>query len=194
MTSETWPHSAEAPPGATAARGDIFAGAPAWFAIQVKRHNERRVVRHLTRHAIPTFSPSIEVVRRYRTRQITKLEPLFPSYLFVQMTPPSPNATNWSLVRWTPGVRRILGTGETPVGVPDEVIEAIQDRVRKLGFVRPGSPFTPGSWVRFRSGPLAGLRAVFDRPMSKTGRVRVLLELLGQPRGVAVNELDLESA
>jgi hypothetical protein len=43
-------------------------------------------------------------------------------------------------------------------------------------------------------GSLAGLEAVFDRPMSRSGRVRVLMELLGQQRGVEVDILDLESA
>ncbi len=98
----------------------------------------------------------------------------------------------WDAVRWTPGVRLILGTPDTPV--PNEVIETIQARVSEAGYVRPGPQFTCGSQVRFRHGPLAGLEAVFERQMSRAGRVRVLLKLLGQQRGVEVNEYDLESA
>lgn len=179
-------------PDPSPGRGDF--ATLTWYAVQVKRHREQQVLRHLAQHAIPSFSPSIEVVRRYRARRLTRLEPLFPGYLFLQMSRSQTNATGWSLVRWTPGVRSILGTDGTPVGVPDGIIEAIQARVRQLGFIRSSSPFTPGARVRFRYGPLAGLEGVFDRPMSSAGRVRVLLELLGQPSGVAVNELDLESA
>jgi len=82
---------------------------------------------------------------------------------------------HWHIVRWTPGVRRTLGTDDTPVPMPLEAIEAIQER------------------VRIRSGPLAGFEAVFDRPMARDGRVRVLLELLGQVGRTEVDELDLES-
>lgn len=88
----------------------------------------------------------------------------------------------------------MLGVEEAPVPVPDEVIETIQARVRDLGFVRLGGRFQRGARVTIQSGPLRGLEAVFDRPLSRAGRVRVLLELLGQPRSVEVDELELESA
>jgi len=38
------------------------------------------------------------------------------------------------------------------------------------------------------------LEAVFARPLSRQGRVRVLVELLGGRRGVEVDELDLDPA
>ncbi len=174
--------------------GETLGVKPSWYAVQVKRHDERRVVRHLTRKEIPSFLPFIEVVRRYRTRRVTRIEPLFPGYLFVQMDPVDLNPSCWHTVRWTPGVRLILGTEDTPVPLPDSVIEAIQTRVKELGFVRPGVGFAAGSRVRIRYGPLAGLEAVFDRQMSRAGRVRVLLELLGQQRSVEVELVDLESA
>jgi len=91
-------------------------------------------------------------------------------------------------------VRRILSIADTPVPVPDEVIAVIQQRIRDHGFVRPGFRFAVGSRVRILHGPLAGLEAVFARPLSRQGRVRVLVELLGGRRGVEVDELDLDPA
>ncbi len=168
--------------------------APAWYAVQVKPHREVRVHRHFAIKAIPSFLPSIEVVRFSRRRPAARLEPLFPGYLFVHLAPLERNPSCWHAVRWNPGVRLILGTGDRPVPIPDEVIAAIQARVRDLGFIRPASRFDRGARVVIRSGPLAGLEAVFDRPMSRDGRVRVLLEFLGQQRAVEVDEVDLESA
>jgi transcriptional antiterminator RfaH len=181
-------------PQAEVERGGVLRLELAWYAVQVKRHDEQRVVRALALRGIPSFCPTIEVMRHYRTRRVTKLEPLFPNYLFVQMAPVPVNPGGWCVVRWTSGVRCVLGTDDLPIPVPDEVIRAIQARVRDLGFVRPSPRFSAGSRVRFRHGPLVGLEAVFERGMSKTGRVRVLLSLLGQPRGVAVDELDLDPA
>lgn len=167
---------------------------PSWYAIQTKRHEERRVVRHLALRAIPSLLPFIEVVRRYGGRRVARVEPLFPGYLFVQLSPWEVNPAGWSAVQWSPGVRRILGTEEVPVPVPDETIATIKTRMSDFGFIRPGPRFVSGSQVRFRHGPLVGLEAIFEGPMSREGRVRVLLELLGQPRLIEVDEVDLETA
>jgi transcriptional antiterminator RfaH len=165
-----------------------------WYAVRAKRGQEARVVAHLTPRGVGTLLPLLEVVRRYRTRRVTLLEPLFPGYLFVRTPPAAADPRTYDRVRWAPGVRYVLGTEEGPVTVPDEVIGAIQARVAELGFVRPRRGYDRGARVRFLRGPLEGLEAVFDRPMSRTGRVRVLLDLLGQPRGVEVDLADLESA
>ncbi len=163
-----------------------------WYAVQAKSHNEARVLYHLTQKTIPTFLPLVEVVHRYRSRRVARLEPLFPGYLFVQLERIDSNPGCWNAVRWTPGVRSILGTEGTPVPVPDGVIEAIQDRIKDFGFIRPGLRFQLNSRVRITQGPLSGLEAVFDRLLSRSGRVRVLMELLGQQRGVEVDAVDLE--
>jgi transcriptional antiterminator RfaH len=163
--------------------------ASAWYVVQAKRHQEERVRAHLAGKALPVFLPLLEVVHRYRARRVRRLEPLFPGYLFVRL---DGEAAGWQAVRWSPGVHRILTVADEPVAVPDGIIEAIQARIGTLGFVRPGITYRPGSRVRILRGPLAGLDAVFARPMSRTGRVRVLVQLLGGRRRVELDELDLE--
>lgn len=165
-----------------------------WYAVQVKRHNERRGERQLMLRDIPVLLPFIEVVRRYRTRRVVLLEPLFPGYLFAQMEAMDAAPERWQALRWAPGVKRVLGTSDVPIPVDDGVIDAIRARTRELGFVRPVLGHVPGSRVRIRGGPMAGLEAVFDCAMSRTGRVRVLLELLGQEARVEVDAFDLEMA
>ncbi len=164
-----------------------------WYAVQVKRYEEHRVVHHLAMKAIPTFLPLMESVRRHG-RGGARLEPLFPGYLFVQLEALELNPGHWHIARWTPGVRRILGTEYTPVPMPAEAMETVRAQVRELGFVRPGARFTSGARVRIRSGPLAGLEAIFDRPISRAGRVLVLLELLGQVGRAEVDEARLDAA
>jgi transcriptional antiterminator RfaH len=164
-----------------------------WYAVQVKRHEEQRVVRHLALRAIPTFLPLIESFRR-RGRCATRLEPLFPGYLFVELPALERHPGPWHTARWTPGVRRILGTDLTPVPMPAEAMDAIRARVQALGFVRPGARFTTGTKVRIQSGPLSGLEAIFDRPIPREGRVLVLLELLGQVGRAELDEASLDAA
>jgi transcription antitermination factor NusG len=169
--------------------------AVAWYVVQVKRYEEHRVIRYLATKPISTFLPLIESSGRRNTRRgFDRLEPLFPGYLFVQMRPLDLLPEHWHILRWTPGVRRILGTDATPVPMPAEAILAIQERMRGVGYVRLGMRFGTGARVRIRSGPLAGLEGIFDRPVSRRGRVLVLLEMLGQMGRTEVDELELESA
>lgn len=182
--------------GGDYARQEPLTGAAvlsSWYVIQVKPRQEGRVLRRLALAAIGTTLPFIEATRRRGAGKVRVLEPLFPGYLFIRLPPISGDPAGWNRVRWTPGVVRVLGVGETPVAVPPELIESIEDRTRELGFVRLPSPFTNGARVRLRSGPLQDLEAMFDRPLSRAGRVLVLLQLLGQPTPVEVDEdcLDL---
>jgi len=152
------------------------------------------VVRHLALSAIITFLPYVEVSRRRGYGKTKYLEPLFPGYLFARVAPVERVPASWNAVRWAPGVLRILATGSTPVSVPEELIEAIGNRTSEHGFVRLPSPLVSGTKVRVCSGPFEDLEAIFDRPLSRSGRVRVLLELLGQRTSVEIDEDYLDPA
>lgn len=167
---------------------------PAWYALHVKRNNEHRVVERLTLKSVQTFLPLIESVRSRRRRHGAPLDPLFPGYLFVRMGGVEESPGRWHAVQWTPGVRLILGTDGIPVPILGGVVEGIQERVREYGFVRRGIPFQPRARVRFGTGPMSGLEALFEHPMSGSGRVRVLMSLLGRQTGIEVDALDLEDA
>src|SRR5690349_13734607 len=99
-------------------------GSTAWYALHVKPHAERRVSDHLSLKPIPTFLPLIETIRSRRTRRLAVLEPLFPGYLFVHLDCVDTDP-RWQAVRWTPGVRRVLGTEGNPGPIPDDVMAAI---------------------------------------------------------------------
>lgn len=180
-------------PPAWPARGQS-AAASQWYVIQAKPRQEARVVRHLALAALSSFLPFIEVTRRRRSARTTCLEPLFPGYLFIRLAPLHRDPGMWNTVRWTPGVSRILTVGATPVPVPEEFVAEIEKRTSEHGFVRLASPLVNGARVRVCSGPFQDLEAVFDRPLSRAGRVRVLLQLMGQPTSVEIDEDELEPA
>lgn len=162
-----------------------------WYVLHSKPHQESRVTFHLQRRlpSLEVFVPLIEVPQKRKGRKLTLLEPLFPGYLFATI-PPEPSA--WSTVRWTPGVKHILSCGEDPVRVPSGLIAEIRARVAEHGFVRPGLPFEPGERVRLRKGPFAGLEGIFERQLSPTGRVRVLVQLLSRTIPIDMDVLELE--
>lgn len=146
-----------------------------WFAVQTKPRSEETAIVFLSQRDVVTFLPRLQVKRRHGSRKWEILEPLFPGYLFVRVTP-EPHVID--RVRWTPGVMRILGDGDAPIPVPEDAVCFLQQRVGDRGFVVPGPIFVPGVRVRFTEGPLAHLAGIIERRMSGPDRVRVLLELL----------------
>jgi transcription antitermination factor NusG len=111
-------------------------------------------------------------------------EPLFPGYIFVQC-PLRPDLV--SKVRWTPGIRRLLGDSEQPTPLSEEIVSYLRQREGPSGFITAKAVLVPGTRVRFTSGPFALLEGVIERPGSGADRVRVLLHLLSTPLSVEVD-------
>ncbi len=165
---------------------------PCWYAVQTKPRHEYRVQHWLReRSGLLVFLPRVEEIRKRRSRRVTIVEPLFPSYLFVQMRlEPDP----WYAVRWAPGVKHIVGTEETPTPVPVEAMMLLMDRCGAGEVIQWRPPFQAGEPVRVVTGPFAGLEGILDRPSGRGERVRVLLRLLGSTTPVEMDVTDIEIA
>lgn len=164
---------------------------PHWYAVQTKPRQEDRVLYWLhQRCSLPVFLPKVERLQRRQSRRVTIVEPLFPSYVFVRMKlEPEP----WHIVKWTPGVRLIVCTGEVPTPVPSEAMELLKDRYGESDVLQWRPVFRAGEPVRIVHGPLAGLEGILERPCSRGDRVRVLLSLLGGTTPVEMDVTDIEA-
>jgi transcription elongation factor/antiterminator RfaH len=162
----------------------------AWYAVQTKPRCEERVISRLRdQRSLSVFLPKMEILRKRRSRRVAVIEPLFPSYLFVQMRlEPDP----WHAVKWTPGVKRIVGTGETPTPVPPEAIDLLMTRCGDGHVIQRRFGMRHGDTVRVVYGPFTGLEGILDRPTSRGERVRVLLRLLGSTTAVELDITDVE--
>jgi transcriptional antiterminator RfaH len=121
-----------------------------------------------------------------------KQEPLFPGYVFARINFEHPG---WEKIKYTPGVRMIVGHGSEPVAVPETIIEEIQRRLGHNAFMpKTVIPFKVGDKVQFTSGPFEGLEGVFTGTVSGKERVKILLELLRQPIKVETGIGNLEKA
>ena len=161
-----------------------------WYAVETKPRCEDRVALWLEQRALaPVFLPRLESVHRQRNRKIHRLEPLFPSYLFVRI---SAEPTQWYAVRWTPGVKDIVRMAGTLVPVPDEAIEVLKVRCQERGYIPWESKLRHDSPVRVIDGPFAGLEGILERPTSGSERVRVLLNFMQTVVPVEVDVINLE--
>jgi transcriptional antiterminator RfaH len=106
--------------------------------------------------------------------------PFFPCYLFARV---DPSSSDYVDLNWTPGLRYVVKFQSRIAWVPDDAIRRIAERVSHWDQEvahREDNRFRPGDVVRINSGPFAHLEAVFDRKLSREGRARVLLEVLGR--------------
>jgi transcriptional antiterminator RfaH len=145
-----------------------------WFVAKTKPRREFQTKDVLMDRGIEVYLPEI---RRRSRRGVSGShgKPLFPGYLFVYL---SLATSEWVVARSAPGVAYFLGTAGAPTAVPADLVNAIRARSELLLQNGWYSSFQAGDRVRFERGPFVGLEAVFDRPMSPAGRVRVLLEVV----------------
>ena len=112
-----------------------------------------------------------------------EFKPLFPNYIFGKFDIDQ----NYSLVRWARGVNKILGFGGNFIPVSEEVIELIKKRTDSNGIVRKTYHFEPNDLVRIKSGPLKDLLGIFERWVSDSERVRILLNFIGYQPAVELH-------
>lgn len=161
-----------------------------WYAIHTKPRCEDQAIGWIQRRTdVPVFLPRLEVLRRRRRRAVPVIEPLFPSYVFAHMTL---DPEDWYAVKWAPGVKGIVSVGETPVPVPDGVIDLLLERCA-AGHIRWRPRWTPGTPVHITHGPFAGLIGILERPTARPERVRVLLRLMHTTVPVEVELVDVEA-
>lgn len=159
---------------------------PAWYLLQCKARQDNRAEENLLRQNYVTFRPQLVTQRVLRGKRQDVLESLFPGYLFIQLT----HEDNWSALRSTRGVSRIVNFNHGPATVTDQVIEHL--RVRCSGEV-PSQQFEPGDKLQIIQGPLSTLEGIFVA-MDGTERVMILLQLLSREQPVRVPLSHIKSA
>ena len=141
-----------------------------WYAINTNPRCEDLVYSILRNESFEAFLP-----KTLGKSSEGKEEPLFPGYLFVRL---NLNHSDWVKVKYLHGVRRILGAGNTPVPVSEEIITTIKRRINDISCSRDVLTFKAGDRVRFGKGPFNGLEGIFTGEVSGKERVKVLLEAI----------------
>jgi transcriptional antiterminator RfaH len=156
-----------------------------WYALYTKPHKERQVKGLLRQQGIETYLPTVR--RKYRRRDRPDRVVFFPCYLFARV---DFDATLRSDIAWMPGMRRIVGTGDQPAIVPDEIRALVRRRLEGTDEVDPEG-LREGDRVRITSGPLRDLEAVFDQTLSAADRVRILLDVMGRMTPVDIDRSEI---
>ncbi len=86
------------------------------------------------------------------------------------------------------GVITIVGFGDSPAIVPDQIVEDLRREVRDEETIVIQPQIEVGEEVNVIAGPFQGLRAIVSRVLPARERVAVLLEVLGMEREVEVSK------
>jgi transcriptional antiterminator RfaH len=146
-----------------------------WYVIQTKPKKEEEAKSYLSTKGVEVFNPLLETFLLRNGRMNRELKPLFPNYMFGKFDLDQ----NYPLVRWAKGVKKVLGFGEYPTPIPEEVVEIIKERTDTHGIVRLKCHFQANDLIRIKTGPLKDLLGIFERWISDSERVRILLNMVG---------------
>jgi transcription elongation factor/antiterminator RfaH len=169
------------PQGNFAAASNKLAG-ERWYVVHTKPRGEVQAIVHLERQGYTVFCPRCHRTVRHARKTKRVLAPLFPSYLFLRL---NVSCDPWRAVNGTRGVARLIVHGETPQPMSYGIVEALQSRMSADGATAWTPPFKIGQAVRIVDGPFVEFLGTLEY-LDATGRVRVLLDLLGRSVSVAL--------
>lgn len=153
-----------------------------WRTVYCKSREERRAEAHLENQGFEVFLPRVRTLTRIRGRTQTRVEPMFPRYLFIAL---EEFIDDWSTIRSTRGVISLVRFGDQFPTIQDGLVQALRTQHDRKGVVdiSEAMEIRPDDSVEITDGALAGLRAIF-RARSGQERVTVLLKMLNHEKEI----------
>ena len=155
-----------------------------WYVVHTKPHKETLAVKNLERQGFNAYCPeTIQSKRRSKCWQKI-VEPLFPRYLFVQL---SMGVDNFAPIRSTLGVLGLVKFGSQPAVISESAIAVIQTQENELKRNCDKQPnWQTGDLLEILEGPFSGMKGVFFKEEGLE-RVSLLLDILGKQNCVTVD-------
>ena len=144
-----------------------------WYVLRSKPKKEVSAATVLERAQIEVYLPQVPVQRE--RGKVPSLVPFFPNYLFAHL---DPDDGQLQMARYAQGVMYVVSYGDQPCPVPDDLVRLIKERLASSHGRAGAMEFRQGDQVLITTGALRNLEAVFDRQLSATGRVQVLVQML----------------
>lgn len=163
-----------------------------WYALHTHPKQEDRADENLRFWNVETFTPKLRARRSnpYGRTPIYFTKPLFPRYIFARFRA----AEHVHKVRFTRGVASVVGIGNVPAPIDDQVIEIIKSQSDADSIVKIGDGLNVGSEVVICEGPLKGLTGIFERKMKDSERVMILLNTVSYQSHIVVERQVLRQA
>ena len=156
-----------------------------WYAVYVRSRHEKMTARQLESRKVSYWLPLIESRRKWSDRYARIAEPLFPGYIFVNIS-----GEEYLKVLMCRGMVSFVGFDGTPYPIPPVEIEAVRTAL-DTDLKRDPYPYlTTGARVEVTRGPLKGYRGIL---IYKDRKHRLLLsiELIGKSVAVEIDAVNV---
>ena len=161
-----------------------------WYVLHTHPKQEERANNNLRAWGVETLNPKLRT-RRYNPFTgvpSDTSQPLFPRYIFAKFNARKQLSKIW----FTRGVHEVVSFDGKPASVDDDIIQLIQERMDKNGFVRIGHDLKRGDKVMVKAGPLKNFMGIFERGLKENDRVIVLLTTISYQGSLVINRDLLE--
>jgi len=114
----------------------------------------------------------------------------FPGYVLVEM---ELTDDSWYLIKNTPGVSGFVGSGQRPVPLADEEVQAILKAAEeKMEKPIPKVIFEKGESVRITEGPFTNFNGTIEEINPERGKLKVMVSIFGRSTPVELEYWQVE--
>src|SRR3990172_1397003 len=119
-----------------------------WYVMHSKPNKEELLYEQLRIRKIDAYYPRIKV--QPMNPRARKRKPYFPGYLFIRT---DLDVLRSSTLKWMPGAIGLVDFGSEPASVPEELLQAIRQKVDQVDFFdgKQAEKFIPGELVTIQS-------------------------------------------
>lgn len=160
-----------------------------WYVVRARTRREAGAEAHLCAQGFRVFLPRVTRTVRHARQLRTVRTPAFPGYLFVAL---DLERDRWRSVNGTSGVLSLIMGDDSPMPVPEGVVEALVGYVDDRGLCRFDRDLAEGQSIRVIAGPFAEAIGQLVK-LDAHGRVRVLLEIMGGKVMTLLEQASLEA-
>lgn len=168
-----------------------------WYVAYTKVRSEVRALNGLREAGLKAYVPQVTVIVRHARKREKVQRPLFPRYMFVQLTEGSPE---FYKVRACKDVECLVGVTGTPSPIHARFVWDLQraeaaGEFDMTGDEAEGDLYRPGDAIRVKVGTKFGGWPGRVLKMTEEGRVRVLLQgMMGKETEKTFKLADVEAA
>ncbi|TET18716.1 MAG: hypothetical protein E3J76_06930 [Candidatus Aminicenantes bacterium] len=136
-----------------------------WFVLNTKPKKEFQVEKLFIAGGFKIYTPKYMHEKR--------LKPFFSGYGFIYFDYPA----QYQMVKYTRGVKRIIGSQGGPIPISERIIQEIKKREINglIELDKYGGEPEIGDEIEIMEGPLKGMRGIFKKEITEKERVLILL-------------------
>jgi len=155
-----------------------------WFVAHTRPRCEKKLVQYCKREAIATTLPCYTSAHKYRGKTVVFKKPLFPGYVFLEMSP-----AKKGVILQSDHVANLLEVTDQALFVHQmgEVLLALETDLE----IRLAPTIGEGMRVKIKNGPLRGIEGWVEKRHGMN-TVLIRLDFIGQAAAVKLEATDLD--